>query len=135
MATIRQQDFIQSIEDALQYISYYHPIDYITALGDAYVSEQSEGAKDALAQNLTNSKMCAEGHRPICQDTGIVVAFVTVGMDVVWDRATMSIADMVNEGVRRAYTHPDNKLRASIVTDPIATRRNTREIGRASWRE
>ena len=90
MATIRQQDLIQSIEDSLQYISYYHPVDYITALGEAYAAEQSPAAKDAIAQILTNSRMCAEGHRPICQDTGIIVAFVKVGMDVRWEGVTMS---------------------------------------------
>jgi fumarate hydratase class I len=127
MTTIRQSDFIDSVADALQFISYYHPQDYIEALGEAYAAEQSPAAKDAIAQILTNSRMCAEGKRPICQDTGIVVAFVKVGMDVRWKDATMSVTDMVNEGVRRAYTHPDNKLRASIVADPAGTRRNTRD--------
>ena len=127
MATIHQHDFIQSIEDALQYISYYHPLDYITALGEAYQAEQSPAAKDAIAQILTNSRMCAEGHRPICQDTGIVVAFVNVGMDVRWDGVTMSVAEMVNEGVRRAYLDPDNPLRASILQDPAGKRTNTRD--------
>ena len=127
MSTIRQQDFIQSIEDALQYISYYHPLDYITALGEAYAAEASPAAKDAIAQILTNSRMCAEGHRPICQDTGIVVAFVKVGMEARWDNYTMSIADMVNEGVRRAYNHQDNPLRASILHDPAGARRNSRD--------
>ncbi len=127
MATIRQQDFIQSIEDALQHISYYHPLDYITALGEAYEAEASPAAKDAIAQILTNSRMCAEGHRPICQDTGIVVAFVKVGMEVRWDNYTMSIADMVDEGVRRAYNHADNPLRASILHDPAGARRNSRD--------
>src|SRR6187455_275461 len=127
MAVIRQQDLIQSVADALQHISYYHPMDFIDALGEAYAAEQSPAAKDAIAQILTNSRMCAEGHRPICQDTGIVVAFVKVGMSVRWDGASMSIADMVNEGVRRAYLHPDNKLRASIVADPAGTRKNTRD--------
>src|SRR5438270_11230868 len=97
MATIRQQDLIASVADALQYISYYHPIDYIEALGAAYAAEQSPAAKDAIAQILTNSRMCAEGKRPICQDTGIVVAFVKVGMDVRWDGVTMSVADMVTK--------------------------------------
>ena len=115
MTTIAQEDLIQSVADALQFISYYHPADYIEALGEAYEAEESPAAKDAIAQILTNSRMCAEGHRPICQDTGIVVAFVKVGMDVRWDDATMSVADMVNEGVRRAYLDPDNTLRASIV--------------------
>lgn len=127
MTTIRQQDFIDSIADSLQYISYYHPADYIKALGDAYEREQSAAAKDAIAQILTNSRMCAEGHRPICQDTGIVCAFVKVGMDVKWADATMSIQDMVNEGVRQAYNHPDNKLRASVLADPAGARKNTRD--------
>ena len=127
MTTIKQEDFIASIADALQYISYYHPVDYIEALADAYSAEQSPAAKDAIAQILTNSRMCAEGHRPICQDTGIVVAFVKIGMDVKWDGVTMPLSDMVNEGVRRAYTHPDNTLRGSIVADPAGARRNTRD--------
>lgn len=123
---IRQQDFIDSIADALQFISYYHPADYIKALGEAYEREQSPAAKDAIAQILTNSRMCAEGHRPICQDTGIVVVFLKIGMNVQWD-AQMSVEAMVNEGVRRAYNHPDNKLRASIVTDPAGARKNSRD--------
>ncbi len=127
MVAIRQQDLIDSVRDALQYISYYHPMDFIEALGKAYAAEQSPAAKDAIAQILTNSKMCAEGHRPICQDTGIVVAFVKVGMDVRWDGATMSVTDMINEGVRRAYTDPDNTLRASILADPAGKRTNTRD--------
>ena len=127
MATIRQQDLIDSVKDALQYISYYHPMDFIEALGEAYAAEASPAAKDAIAQILTNSRMCAEGHRPICQDTGIVVAFVKVGMDVRWEGATMSVADMINEGVRRAYTDPDNTLRASILADPAGKRRNTKD--------
>jgi fumarate hydratase class I len=127
MNTIRQQDFIESVADALQYISYYHPLDYIEALGAAYRAEESPAAKDAIAQILTNSRMCAEGHRPICQDTGIVVAFVKIGMDVRWDGVTMSLAEMVNEGVRRAYMDPDNVLRASIVADPAGARKNTRD--------
>ena len=127
MATIRQEDFVQSVADALQYISYYHPVDYIEALGAAYAAEQSPAAKDAIAQILTHSRMCAEGHRPICQDTGIVVAFVKVGMDVRWEGATMSVTDMVNEGVRRAYLDPDNKLRASVVSEPAGARKNTRD--------
>ncbi|MDX1915020.1 MAG: fumarate hydratase [Methylophilus sp.] len=128
---IKQADFIQSIADALQYISYYHPEDYILALGEAYKLEQSPAAKDAIAQILTNSRMCAEGKRPLCQDTGIVVAFVKVGMDVRWDfsaeQAPMDVEQMVNEGVRRAYLLPENKLRASIVTDPAGKRANTRD--------
>ncbi len=127
MTTIRQDDLIQSVADALQYISYYHPVDYIEALGRAYEAEESAAAKDAIAQILTNSRLCAEGHRPICQDTGIVVAFVSVGMDVRFADATMSVTDMVNEGVRQAYTDPDNKLRASIVRDPAGKRGNSRD--------
>ncbi len=131
MTIIKQADFIQSIADALQYISYYHPADYIQALGDAYKLEQSPAAKDAIAQILTNSRMCAEGKRPICQDTGIVVAFVKVGMSVQWEVAAgntqLDIEQMVNEGVHRAYLLPDNKLRASIVTDPAGKRANTKD--------
>ena len=126
MTVIKQADLIQSIQDALQHISYFHPVDYIKALGDAYEKEQSPAAKDAIAQILTNSRMCAEGHRPICQDTGIVVVFLKVGMNVRWD-ATMSVEDMVNEGVRRAYLQPDNVLRASIVSDPAFSRKNTKD--------
>jgi fumarate hydratase, class I len=124
MTTIRQQDLIESVADALQYISYYHPMDYITALGAAYEQEQSPAARDAIAQILTNSRLCAEGHRPICQDTGIVVVFLKVGMNVRWE-ATLSVEDMVNEGVRRAYLDPENKLRASILADPAGKRKNT----------
>src|SRR6516164_8403565 len=98
MAAIKQEDLIQSVADALQYISYYHPLDYIEALGKAYEAEASPAAKDAIAQILTNSRLCAEGHRPICQDTGIVCVFVKVGMDVRWGGATMAVTDMVNEG-------------------------------------
>ena len=127
MTTVAQQDLIQSVADALQFISYYHPTDYITALGAAYEAEQSPAAKDAIAQILTNSRMCAEGHRPICQDTGIVVAFVRVGMDVRFADATMSVADMINEGVRRAWLDPDNMLRASILRDPAGRRANTKD--------
>ena len=126
MATIREDDFIQSVADALQFISYYHPLDYIEHLGRAYEREQSPAAKDAIAQILTNSRMCAEGKRPICQDTGIVNLFLKVGMDVRWE-TTRSLADMINEGVRRAYDHPDNKLRASVVDDPLFARKNTRD--------
>src|SRR5207248_1906287 len=107
MTSINQEDFIASIADALQYISYYHPVDYIEALAEAYAAEQSPAAKDAIAQILTNSRMCAEGHRPICQDTGIVVAFVKIGMDVKWEGVTMALSEMVNDGVRRAYLDPD----------------------------
>ena len=118
MTVIKQEDLIQSIADSLQYISYYHPLDYIQALGRAYELEESPAAKDAIAQILTNSRMCAEGKRPICQDTGIVTVFVKVGMDVRWDGATMGVTDMINEGVRRGYLNPDNVLRASIVSPP-----------------
>jgi len=124
---IKQQDFVQSVADALQYNSYYHPLDYIEALAEAYEAEASPAAKDAIAQILTNSRMCAEGHRPICQDTGIVVVFVKLGMDVRWDGVTMAVTDMVNEGVRRAYLDPDNKLRASILADPAGKRSNTKD--------
>ena len=124
--TIRQDDFISSVADALQYMSYYHPVDYITALGEAYRREQSPAARDAIAQILSNSRMCAEGHRPVCQDTGIVVVFLKIGMQVQWD-ADLSVEDMVNEGVRRAYLDPDNVLRASIVADPAGARKNTRD--------
>ena len=125
MTAIRQEDFIQSVADALQYISYYHPVDYITNLAKAYEREQSHAAKDAIAQILINSRMCAEGHRPICQDTGIVNVFLKIGMDVRWEGATMTVEDMVNAGVRRAYLDPDNKLRASILADPAGKRKNT----------
>ncbi|GGP18071.1 fumarate hydratase [Silvimonas iriomotensis] len=127
MTVIRQDDLIESIADSLQYISYYHPADYIKALGEAYEREESPAAKDAIAQILTNSRMCAEGHRPICQDTGIVTCFVRVGMNVQWAGATMGVTDMINEGVRRAYLHPDNKLRASILMDPAGGRKNTKD--------
>ena len=125
MTVIRQEDLIESVADALQYMSYYHPMDYIKSLADAYQREESPAARDAIAQILTNSRMCAEGKRPICQDTGIVVAFLRVGMNVRWDGASMGVADMVNEGVRRAYLHPENKLRASILADPAGARKNT----------
>ncbi len=130
MGLIRSEDVIESVADALQHISYYHPLDYIEALGRAYELEESPAAKDAIAQILTNSRMCAEGHRPICQDTGIVVAFVKVGMGVRWETSgpgAMTLEQMINEGVRRAYCHPDNKLRASIVADPAFSRVNTRD--------
>ncbi|MCP5329279.1 MAG: fumarate hydratase [Steroidobacteraceae bacterium] len=126
MTVIRQQDLIDSVADALQYISYYHPMDYIEALGRAYELEESPAAKDAIAQILTNSRLCAEGHRPICQDTGIVTAFVKIGMQVRWD-SQLDLQAMIDEGVRRAYLHPDNTLRASIVADPAFTRKNTRD--------
>lgn len=126
MTKIKQEDFIASIADALQYISYYHPADFIQALAAAYAQEESPAAKDAIAQILTNSRMCAEGKRPLCQDTGIVVAFVKVGMNVHFD-AELSLEQMVNEGVRRAYLLPENKLRASIVSDPAGKRANTKD--------
>jgi len=126
MTPIRQDHLVQSVADALQFISYYHPADYIRALARAYERETSPAAKDAIAQILTNSRMCAEGHRPICQDTGIVNVFVKVGMNVRWD-AKLSLEDMVNEGVRRAYLNPDNKLRASVLSDPAFGRKNTRD--------
>ncbi len=126
MTTIKQKDLIESVADALQYISYYHPIDYIEALTKAWEREKSASAKDAMAQILVNSRMCAEGHRPICQDTGMVTAFVDVGMNVSWE-GTMSLEEMVNEGVRRAYTAPENLLRASVVSDPAGARTNTRD--------
>lgn len=126
MATIRQDDLIDSVADALQYISYYHPLDFIEAVHGAYEREESPAAKDAMAQILINSRMCAMGKRPICQDTGIVTVFCKVGMDVTWD-AEMSLDDMINEGVRRAYLNPDNVLRASILRDPAGARQNTKD--------
>ncbi len=124
MTVIRQQDFIDSVADALQFISYYHPVDFVRALTAAYHAEASPAARDAMAQILTNSRMAAIGHRPLCQDTGIVVAFVRVGMQVRFD-AEMDILGMVNAGVRQAYLYPDNLLRASIVSDPAGARKNT----------
>ena len=124
MTVIRQQDVTQSIADALQYISYYHPVDFIQAVKSAYDREKSKSAKDAMAQILINSRLCATGKRPICQDTGIVTIFVKVGMQVQWD-AQDSLTDMINEGVRQAYLHPDNILRASILSDPDGERKNT----------
>jgi fumarate hydratase class I len=126
MTTIKQEDLIQSVADAFQFISYYHPLDYIKALGAAYEREQSAAAKDAIAQILTNSRMSAEGHRPICQDTGIALVFLKVGMNLRWE-ATMSVQEMINEGVRRAYLDPDNKLRASVLSDPAGARKSTRD--------
>jgi fumarate hydratase class I len=126
MTVIKQEDLVQSVADAFQFISYYHPVDYIRNLHEAYKREESPAAKDAMAQILINSRMAAEGHRPICQDTGICIAFLRVGMDVGWD-AEMPIPEMINEGVRRAYTDPDNKLRASIVADPDGRRLNTHD--------
>ena len=124
MSVIRQQDLVRSVADALQYISYYHPLDFINAVHEAYLKEESPAAKDAMAQILINSRMCAEGKRPICQDTGIVNVFLKIGMDVRWD-AELSVSEMVNEGVRQAYLNPDNVLRASILEDPAGARRAT----------
>jgi fumarate hydratase class I len=126
MTVVRQDDLIDSVADALQFISYYHPADFIKAVHEAYLREESQAAKDAMAQILINSRMCAQGKRPICQDTGIVTVFVKVGMDVQWD-ALMSVTDMINEGVRRAYLNPDNILRASILADPAGARTNTKD--------
>ena len=131
MTVIRQEDFISSVAAALQYISYYHPVDYITSLAKAYEREESPAARDAIAQILINSRMCAEGHRPICQDTGIVNVFLKVGMDVRLEAAPgeerKNLQHMVDEGVRRAYLDPDNKLRASILADPAGKRTNTKD--------
>ena len=127
MTTIKQSDLIDSIAGALQYISYYHPTDYIAHLARAYEREQSPAAKDAIAQILTNSKLSATGQRPICQDTGIVNVFLKVGMDVRWEGFTGSLDDAINEGVRRGYNHPDNTLRASVVADPQFARKNTKD--------
>src|SRR6056300_1891411 len=126
MTVIRQQDVIESVADALQFISYYHPLDFVQAVHKAYEMELNPAAKDAMAQILINSRLCAMGKRPICQDTGIVTVFVEVGMGVRWD-ATLSLEEMINEGVRQAYTHPDNPLRASILADPAGARKNTRD--------
>ena len=126
MTVIKQDDLIDSIADALQYISYYHPLDFIRAMDEAYQREQNPAARDAIAQILINSRMCAMGHRPICQDTGIVTVFLRVGMDVQW-QADMSPSDMCNEGIRRAYLNPDNVLRASILDDPDGARKNTND--------
>lgn len=126
MSVIKQEDLIASVADALQFISYYHPTDFIQALAEAYQQEQSPAAKDAIAQILTNSRMCAEGKRPLCQDTGIVVAFVKVGMNVRFE-GDLTLEQMVNEGVKRAYLLPENKLRASIVSDPAGKRANTKD--------
>jgi fumarate hydratase, class I len=127
MTIIRQNDLIESIAAALQYISYYHPADYIAHLARAYEREQSPAAKDAIAQILTNSKMSATGHRPMCQDTGIVNVFLKIGMDVRLEGFTGSLEDAINEGVRQGYNHPDNTLRASIVADPEFERKNTKD--------
>lgn len=127
MGSISQNDVVQSVADALQYVSYYHPSDFIQAMHAAYLREQSPAARDAIAQILINSRMCATGHRPLCQDTGIVTVFVKIGMGVRWEDPTMSLDEMINEGVRRAYANPDNVLRASIVSDPAGKRPNTKD--------
>jgi len=124
---LRANDLIETVAAALQYISYYHPADYISHLAQAYQTEQSAAAKDAIAQILTNSRLCAEGRRPICQDTGIVNVFLKIGMDVRFEGFSGSLEDAVNEGVRRGYLDPDNKLRASILDDPLFERKNTRD--------
>ena len=124
---VKYADLVESVAGALQYISYYHPADYIAHLARAYEAEQSPAAKDAIAQILTNSKMCAEGRRPICQDTGIVNVFLKIGMDVRFEGFKGSIEDAVNDGVRQGYLHPDNVLRASIVADPHFERKNTKD--------
>jgi fumarate hydratase class I len=126
MSVIRQDDLISSVADALQFISYYHPLDFIQSLHEAYEKEKNPAARDAMAQMLINSRMCAQGRRPLCQDTGIVTIFVKIGMNVTWD-ATMSVTDMINEGVRQAYLNPDNVLRASILADPAGKRTNTKD--------
>ena len=126
MTQIRQEDVIESIAQALQFISYYHPQDFIQALNAAYLREESPAAKDAMAQILINSRLCAEGKRPICQDTGIVTVFVKIGMNVRWE-SELSLTDMINEGVRRAYQNVDNPLRASILSDPAGKRINTKD--------
>src|SRR5215208_4485265 len=123
--TIKQADLIESVAAALQFISYYHPADYIAHLTRAYELEQAPAAKDAIAQILTNSKMCAEGRRPICQDTGIVNVFMKIGMEVRFDDFPAGLEDAVNDGVRKGYLDPDNPLRASIVADPHFVRKNT----------
>ena len=130
MTKILQDDLIESIAAALQYISFYHPVDYFTNLAQAYELEQSHAAKDAIAQILINSRMCAEGHRPICQDTGIVTIFLKIGLEVQFTAAdgaapTLSLQQMCDEGVRRAWLNPDNKLRGSILRDPAFARKNT----------
>jgi len=126
MTLIKQEDLIASIADAFQFISTTHPLDYIQALGKAFEREESPAAKDAIAQILTNSRMCAEGHRPICQDTGIATVFLKIGMEVRWE-AGLSLQQMVDEGVRRAYLNPDNPLRASVLADPAGKRINTQD--------
>src|ERR1035438_5860659 len=131
MAIIQQDDVIRSVADALQYISFYHPADYIANLARAYEFEQSPAARDAIAQILINSRMCYEGHRPICQDTGIVTAFVKVGMQVQWapsaKHGMMTLQEMIDQGVREAWLNPDNVLRASVLADPAFSRKNTKD--------
>ena len=126
MTVIQDRDVVESVADALQFISYYHPQDFVQAVHRAYEMEQSQAAQDALAQILINSRMCAMGKRPICQDTGIVTIFVDIGMEVRWE-TSQPLEDLINEGVRRAYLHPDNKLRASILDDPAGARKNTKD--------
>ncbi|MBD3646292.1 MAG: fumarate hydratase, partial [Pseudomonadales bacterium] len=126
MTVITKEDLIQSVQDSLQYISYYHPPDFVRAIGQAYEREESPAARDAMAQILINSRMCAEGHRPICQDTGIVNVFLSVGMDVRFE-TDQSLDDMINEGVRRAYLMPENVLRASVLAGPAGKRANTKD--------
>ena len=126
MTVIRQDDLIQSVADALQFISYYHPTDFLRAMVKAWEAEESPAAKAALNQVLVNSRMCALGKRPICQDTGIVMVFLKVGMEVRWE-GDLSLEDMINEGVRRGYMHPDNVLRASVLADPDGSRSNTKD--------
>lgn len=126
MTVIRNEDVISSVADALQYISYYHPLDFVKALEKAYHKEESKAAKDAIAQILINSRMCAEGHRPLCQDTGIVTCFMEIGMDVQWEGG-MTVQEMVDEGVRQAYTNPDNSLRKSVLLDPAGKRINSKD--------
>ena len=131
MAIIQQDDVIRSVADALQYISFYHPADYIANLARAYEHEQSPAAKDAIAQILINSRMCYEGHRPICQDTGIVTAFVKVGMETRWapsaKHGMMTLQQMIDQGVREAWLNPDNVLRPSVLADPAFSRKNTKD--------
>ena len=124
---IRQPDLVETVAAALQFISYYHPADFISHLARAYEKEASPAAKDAIAQILTNSRMCAEGRRPICQDTGIVNVFLKIGMDVRFDGFTGSLEDAVNQGVRQAYLNTSNPLRGSILADPIFERKNTKD--------
>ena len=127
MRPIQQEDFIQSIADAFQFISSYHSADFIQALASAYDREKNPAAKDAIAQILMNSRMSAEGRRPICQDTGIATVFLKIGMHVRWENVTMNITDMVNQGVREAYTNQENPLRASVLHDPAGLRRNSKD--------